>query len=106
MRTNVQIQSVAFPYSWKLLFFSIALSIFIFTPSLPDALLWQEVSNNKGGSVDETDQYKYCKGWEEREQPYILFSSLRIVNEKQHFMGLSVEPSSGFFSEQLVKRAF
>lgn len=56
--------------------------------------------------MDETGQYNYCKGLEEKEQPHILFSSLRIVNEKQHFMGLSVEPSTGFFSEQLVKRAF
>lgn len=56
--------------------------------------------------MDEKDQYKYSKGLGEMEQPHILFSSLRIVNEKQHFMGLSVEPSTGFFSEQLVKRAF
>jgi hypothetical protein len=37
---------------------------------------------------------------------YILFSSLLIVKEKQHFIGESFEPSTGFFSEQLVRSAF
>ena len=37
---------------------------------------------------------------------YILFLSLLIVNEKQHFSGLSFAPSSGFLRTQLVSNAF
>lgn len=66
-------------------------------------VMWQEVTNNQSWPVEK----QLGTGWPYMDwgvSTYNLCSSLRIMNEKQHFTIGWLDPELGFFREQAVKR--